>query len=116
MYLMDNTSLDSAQQQFIFDLLSFIPSNLHDLRAISVMDFLGTPPMQLNLNGQTSWVNILGLEIGYSNGNSFPSDVTPGIVDVFSIVVAHEINHIVDGFTIENNSVLSQRKDGVGWI
>jgi parallel beta-helix repeat protein len=109
-YLMDNTKLDSAPQQFIFDILSLIPSDLHDLRVISVKDFLGTPPEQLNLDGPSAAVNIFGIRIGEYSENSFPDDVAPGFVDIFSIVVAHEVNHIVDAFTIANDVALTQRK------
>jgi PKD repeat protein len=110
-YLMDNTRLDSAQQQFIFDLLSLIPPQLHDLRIISVSDFLGTRPAQLRLDGQTSSVNIFGCQIGTYLENQFPDDVEPGFTSIFCSCAAHEVNHVVDSFTINNDSGLSQRKD-----
>lgn len=46
-------------------------------------------------------VNIFGTKIGISQENGFPSDVLPHFSDVFGLVAAHEISHVVDAFSVE---------------
>ena len=109
-WLLDNASLDGPQLEFIYNYLSLVPSELHNLRAISVADFLGNPRISIPLDGQNRGVNIFGTRIGGYAENSFPGDVPPGIVDGFAIVVAHEVNHSVDAVGISRNAALSQRR------
>jgi len=112
--LLDNNGLDQKQLDFIYALLSAIPRELHNLRAISVTDFLGElPPStpEIYLWGREGGVNISGLRIGEDSENDFPEDVPPKYSDVFCIVVAHEVNHVVDAFYISRNATLSTRRD-----
>jgi hypothetical protein len=112
--LLDNTSLNSRPLDFIYNLLSLVPPELHNLRAISVIDLLGTVTTpEIPLSGLEGSVNIFGVDIGGYNENSFPGDVAPGIVDGFSIVVAHELNHVVDANYISNHASLRQRRDAL---
>jgi hypothetical protein len=112
--LLDNNGLDQKQLDFIYALLSAIPRELHNLRAISVTDFLGElPPStpEIYLWGREGGVNIFGSRIGEYSENGFPEDVPPKYSDVFCIVVAHEVNHVVDAFYISRNAALRSRRD-----
>lgn len=108
--LLDNLRLDAAQLDYIHTYFSLLPPALHDLRVISVNDDLGSPPIAVPLDGATSGVNIFGVPIGGYNENSFPPDVPPGVVDGFSIVVAHEANHVVDAEYVLGDPALSARR------
>jgi hypothetical protein len=109
--LMDNMRLDAQQREFVYIYLANVPPDLHALRAISVKDFLGNPPLAIPLEGSTQAVNVFGVPIGGYSENSFPSDVPPGIVDGFCVVVAHEVNHVVDVHTVGASSALRARRD-----
>lgn len=61
--------------------------------------------------GISGGVNILGWPVGCCFENGFPVDISPINSDVFSLVVAHEINHIVDAFYIDGNPVRMARKN-----
>ena len=109
--LLDNTSLNEDQKDFIYTYLNFLPNGIHNLRVISVKDHLGETSPEVSFSGLEGGVNIFGVDIGGYSENSFPGDVSPGIVDGFCIVVAHEVNHVVDAFYIESNDTLRNRKD-----
>jgi hypothetical protein len=110
-FLFDNSSLDNSQLNFIYSYLSLLPAGIHNLRTISVVDFLGTTSPEIPLWGLDSDVNIFGVSIGGYNENSFPSDVTAGFVDGFCVVVAHEINHVINAYHIQNSDLLKNRHD-----
>ena len=109
--LLDNTCLNEKQKNFIYTYLNLLPGGIHNLRSISVADYLGHTSPEVPLWGLEGGVNIFGVDIGGYSENSFPDDVPPGMVDGFCIVVAHEINHVVDAFYIQNNNTLRDRKD-----
>lgn len=104
--LLDNCRLDANQLASIHNLMSLIPSGLHNLRSISVRDFLGTAPSNVSLDGQPGAVNIFGVpvESGGPVENSFPSDVPAGWIKLFCAALAHEVNHVVDSFSISENA------------
>lgn len=83
--LLDNCRLDANQLASIHNLMSLIPSGLHNLRSISVRDFLGTAPSNVSLDGQPGAVNIFGVPVGTGGPveNSFPSDVPAGWIKLF---------------------------------
>lgn len=114
-YLLDNTSLSVSQLELIDTLLNLVPQELHNLAFVSVLNILGAefPPGITGVDfcaSNRGSVNIFGIDIGMSE-NSFPPDVSPGLVDIFTIIVVHELNHIVDAFTINKNPSLSERKN-----
>ncbi|MCU0917291.1 MAG: hypothetical protein MUC88_22410 [Planctomycetes bacterium] len=109
--LLDNTSLDERQKQFLYELHTLVPAGLHNLRSISVRDKLGEPPVpEIPLYGRDGSVNIFGGAVGAASENSFPPDVAPGMADVFCLVAVHELNHVVDANYIEHHSALRDRK------
>ena len=105
--ILDNTRLGENELDFIYDLLSLMPSGIHNVRAISVADYLGEISPDVPLQG----INIFGINIGDYSENPFPDDVSPNYVDVFCIVVIHEMNHGVDAYYIQNNESLRSRRD-----
>lgn len=109
--LLDNSRLSETQKDFIFRYFSNIPATIHNMASISVRDFLGENPHQIELGGPGGGVNIFGVEIGGYSENSFPGDITPGIIDGFSVVVAHEVNHVVDAFYVGKNEQRSSRRN-----
>jgi hypothetical protein len=112
--LLDNNGLDPRQRDFIYTYLSMTPKDLHNLHTISVVDFLGVlPPStpEIYLWGKEGSVNIFGFKIGEYTGNEFPDDVLPKYSDSFCIVIAHEVNHIVDAYYVSRNQALRERRD-----
>ncbi|MBO3840429.1 MAG: hypothetical protein QXN75_07080 [Thermoproteota archaeon] len=112
--LLDNAGLNQGQKDFIYTYLSLIPKELHNLRAISVVDNLGTLPPgtpEIQLWGKNGGVNIFGFGIGTIQENGFPEDVPPKYSDVFCLVVAHEVNHVVDAYYVSQDQYLKSRKE-----
>lgn len=108
--VLDNLRLITPQIDFIKRYLDAIPATLHNLRSISVRDYLGEQPPAISLDGLPGAINVFGLQIGAATENPFPSDVAPIVADVFMSVVAHEINHVVDAFTISLTAQLAARR------
>jgi hypothetical protein len=111
-WVLDNNSLDAAQLDFLHNCLSLIPASLHDLRAISVNDFLGNASTPMPLAGLAHDVNIFGVRMNQWPENSFPDDVSPSIIPIFCGAAVHEINHVVDVYTVgwSSTSVLANRR------
>jgi hypothetical protein len=111
-WLLDNCGLDSSQKELLHRYLDLIPSGLHNLRFISVTELLGTPSIEIPLAGDNSvgWVNIFGVRISDAIENSFPDDVSAGLIPTFCACAAHEVNHIVDAFAVGGNPGLCVRK------
>jgi hypothetical protein len=100
----DNNGLDQQQLEVIDTFLGAVDSRLYTeaFRNISVMSYIrpqGEPKPHMHLPA-ASGVNIFGLRVGQSSENSFPSDIEPRRVDVFSVALAHEVNHVVDAVKI----------------
>ncbi|MEN6338342.1 MAG: hypothetical protein ABFE01_29150 [Phycisphaerales bacterium] len=110
----DNTSLNSRQRDFIYNCLRLVPKGLHNLRSISVRDNIGadTTPA-IPLSGLEESVNIFGFDIGAYRENSFPDDVSSGVVDIFCSAMAHELNHVVDANYVGSRPALKQRRDAL---
>lgn len=101
--LLDNCRLSTNQLIYIHQTLSMIPPALHNLRRISVGEFLGTHPPNITLSGLSGGVNTFGVSIG-SDGwieNSFPPDVAPGWIKGFCGALVHEVNHVVDSHIVK---------------
>jgi hypothetical protein len=112
-YLMDNHMLDDTQRLSIASCLDTVPAGMHDLRAISVTDFLGAGTPEVSLVGRFGQVNVFGLKVGAMAENPFPADVAARTSDVFAATVAHEVSHVVDSFTVNAASNLASRKSAL---
>lgn len=110
--IFDNNGLDEEQLSKIYDLLSKVPNGLHIMGGISQYDLLGNTgvtyvPLPLMA---PSYVNISDVPVGAQSQNGFPNEVPPKYSDLFSLVLIHELNHMVDAYTINNDPQLSNRK------
>ena len=110
--VLDNCRLAPDQLEYLYTLISLVPTELHDLAAISVAEFLGAPPTQIRLDGIGGAVNTFGTPIDSVLENQFPPDVAAGAIPVYCSALAHEVNHVVDAFTIGwgPNSPLADRR------
>jgi len=119
--ILDNGMSSKKQLDFIYNYFSLLPRELYNLKFISIRDLIGKPPADIPdlitlFSGQSrltqKWgaVNIFGIDVGGMRENGFPDDVEPYDPDVFSIVVAHEVNHNVDWYYVSRNTTLSERK------
>lgn len=118
-HVMDGHRLNTNQRNVMYNYFDLVSPSLHNLRAISVEDFIGTNPPVLSLVGQAGQVNIFGVDVGGYTENQFPAEVAPKIVDGYSIVLAHEANHVVDAFYVASHPTLKARKEALiaaaGW-
>jgi hypothetical protein len=111
--LHDNNQMSSAQQNVIYNLLNGIPRPILDLGNITQREMLGnTGTRYVGITGRNS-VNVVPDQVGQSSENSFPADIAPRSIDGFSVVAAHEFNHIVDGAYIGGNRSLRNRKNAL---
>ncbi len=113
-WVLDNNSLDAVQLDFLYNCLSMISPSLHDLRAISVNDFLGNARTPMPLNGLAHEVNIFGVRMNQAPENSFPDDVSSSIIPIFCGAAVHEINHVVDVYAVgwsATSALANRRKD-----
>jgi parallel beta-helix repeat protein len=108
--LLDNCVMQDADKEYVYDLLSLIPTGLHHLRSISMRDYLGVSPIAISLDGLPGAVNTFGVHVGQYTENPFPEDVPASSADLYTAATVHEVNHVVDQFTIWNNSSYSARK------
>ena len=115
MLLIDNNGLDSNQLDVIGTLLNTISPSLHELRYITVNSLLGNEGEAMQWLEGPCGINILDIPVGGFVGNEFPSDVDVRYSDVFSTVVAHEVNHQVDYYfsVLEGNAALTNRRDAL---
>ncbi len=106
----ENSTADEEQQNVVYNYLAALPRPLWDAENISIIDYFGSNlPSEVRMEARTG-VNIFGIRVGQWTENSFPPDSKPGIVDTYSICLAHEINHTVDAHTISPNRVLQERR------
>lgn len=104
--LFDNDRLTPAELDFVHTFLPLVPAGLTDLRALSAVDFLGSPPLTIGLEGRPQGFNIYVSNAAF---NQFPDEVPPGTAIDTAVVIAHEMNHQVDALTIGRSPVLLQR-------
>ncbi len=115
--LCDNNMASDLQKQTIYQYLSLVPQELHNLATITINKFLGNSEDYQDRNydflSRYGVVNIFETLIGVVIENSFPSDVEPGMVDGFTITVAHESNHVVDDVAVKGNPTLAARRQAL---
>ena len=114
---LDNNLSSAAQLDTIHNYLGSIPPELHNMASITVDEFLGNTTTHqsqgLHPTRPYGGVNIFGLDVGFISGNEFPPDAPPGLTDIFSIVLAHEVNHVVDAFAVAGSPVLANRRQSL---
>lgn len=110
MMVHDNHSMTEDQLNIILSLLEIIPTPLANPRNMTVNEYLADDSSMLRSIPWISAVNIAGLLPGTITENGFPSDVDPVLADVFTLVAAHEFNHVVDYHTVRHIPELEARK------
>lgn len=108
--LADNNLADGPQIAVLKNLLTVVPNALYDLRQVSMRDFLGTSPEPISLGGASYSVNVFSDRVGTITENEFPSDSLPVQIDIFLVAAAHELNHIVDAYTVAPSPALSAQR------
>lgn len=103
--VIDNNGFSAAQLSVISNHLSKYPADMHNLRLITQNDLLGNPGWKLFTESKYG-VNIFNIEPGALYENGFPSDAPVVNADLFTLVLAHEVNHVVDVCAVQNNSAL----------
>jgi hypothetical protein len=113
----DNYMSTARQRQTILNFLDLLPAQLHNTVSISMNDNLGNNATyqsgSYNTTSRYGGVNIFSFDIGAYSENSFPSDVPAGSADVFTLVLEHELTHVVDSYTIANSATLSARRQAL---
>jgi hypothetical protein len=109
--MLDNGGSSPVQLGIIERLLAVIPDSLQTPRSISIRDF---HPQWMDPQREFG-VNIFGFTPGIYLEDSYPADFpgSCGLVDVFSLVLAHEVNHIVDFATVSMDPALRTRRDAL---
>jgi hypothetical protein len=98
--ILDNLGMNAANLAHVDALMDSIPATMHNLRSISVRDYLGEtdPPVSMDGVG-AGGVNVFAADIGANCEDEFPPDAPErGWADLFCVVVAHEVNHVVDAW------------------
>lgn len=90
----ENSRSTPASQQVLYDIAASIPPSLQIVETVTQNDFLVTPTGGSMDIESRKGVNVFAQVGDYSEG--FPSDVPQTLIDGFSVVVAHELNHNVD--------------------
>jgi hypothetical protein len=120
--LLDNCLLDTSQKEYLFSLLTLIPSGLAKPRFISVYDLMGMPndaqgrrmpSVDFVTKEGEGKVNIFGGKIANFTENSFPADSDAFYSPVFCLVAIHELNHTVNAWTIRMNETSQTRLNEV---
>lgn len=88
----ENSQASHEQTRVVAEVLAAIPPRVWELGLIQIADFLGPAGEGVRIESRAG-VNIFSLEVGELRENSFPPDSPPGHTDVYSITVAHEVNH-----------------------
>jgi len=114
--LLDNVVLDAGQRDFVFQYLQSVPADLHDVKTISLIYNFGKPPIP-EWENYHEWLAGANRHHQHqcdtarpSHWESVPDDVAPAYSCVFIGVLAHELNHVVNGHTIEASERLRGRQ------
>jgi hypothetical protein len=99
----DNQFLNTRDLQLIQDLFNAMPAGLTLPGNISVNDALGNTGSRFVYNFSPTSINIFGAHVGQTQENGFPSDVTQYSVDQTTLVLIHEINHVIE-YGYQNSS------------
>jgi len=107
-----NNGLDEKQLDVIHCFLRKLPTEIHDLRYITVdkmLEDIEKHPVSLEVN--TPAVNIFDNRVGLISENGFPDDVPPFYSDLFSLALAHEVNHRVHSTFSRTSQSLKNRRN-----
>jgi GEVED domain/HYR domain/CARDB/Domain of unknown function DUF11 len=112
----DNNALDATQKEYLYQLYSLIPTNIHNVGIMTFKDLIdgGTPSLAYaNIGGVVNSyaINSFSNAIGTFLENQFPSDIAAGTVDVFCAAAPHEVTHVIDAYLSNLSLVFRNRKN-----
>jgi hypothetical protein len=107
--------LDAGQRLVIEQLLRLTPSSLHDLSIITVADAFGLFPNRYHCCFAGRYDGQAVISIGEVDlrplENAFPADVQARMTPLFSTILVHELNHVVDFLKYERDPTYKRRRD-----
>ena len=109
---MDNNLSSTAQKDNVKELLNQIPASMHNTASITIKEFLDNSTNYL-LGRPYDGVNIFSNEVGQYSENPFPNDVPGSQVDLFTSVLMHELNHVVDVVSVEGVPAMADRRQAL---
>jgi len=93
-FYIENNLSTAVSQKALYDIAASIPTSLQIVERVTQDDFLRpTSKSGVNIEARTG-VNVFAQVGDYAEG--FPSEVPQTLIDGFSVVVAHELNHNVE--------------------
>lgn len=109
--VLDNQGFDSMQLSAIDAFISLVPERLRVPAIVTCFDCqIGShkdPRFTVHdLRGEAVF-NLWNIRVGAEAGTQFPDDWRSLEADVFTVVLAHEYNHLVDGKHLQSDTVLS---------
>lgn len=108
--LLDNQRSTSSQSAMVLAWLSRMPAERVPLRAMTILDYLGSAQPALSLDGKGYKVNVFGDVPGTVNEQPFPVNFSVWRSDIFAQVAAHEITHVLDSAYIKENPARNARR------
>jgi len=94
MFYIENSLSTSESRRALYNIASSIPGPLQIVDRVTQDEYLRPPGgSQVNIEARTG-VNVFAQVGDYAEG--FPPDVPQTLIDGFSVVVAHELNHNVE--------------------
>jgi hypothetical protein len=112
--VIDDDGLDASQLQSLSTLYHMTPQSLFFLRFVSVFELLRSSSDDSDrlspIVSTVTYNNIGGVRVGSAPENEFPSDIGPYYTDVFLIIAAHEVSHVVDFKVMASNPALKARR------
>jgi GEVED domain/CARDB/Domain of unknown function DUF11/Secretion system C-terminal sorting domain len=99
----DNNALDATQKEYLYQLFSLVPTNIHKLGIMTFKDLIDSGVGSLayayiSATTNSYAVNSFSNTIGTFFENQFPSDISAGTVDIFCAAAPHELTHIIDAY------------------
>lgn len=91
---LENSRSTTGSQQALYDIAASIPPPLQIVRCVTQNDFLRPASGGTQNLEKPAGVNVFG-QVGDFTGD-FPPDVPETLIDGFSVVVVHELNHNVE--------------------
>ena len=111
--VLDNQMSTAAQSDSILAWLGRMPAERVPLRALTILDFLGSALPSISLDGRGYKVNVFGDLPGTVDDPPFPAGFVSWPCDLYTQTVAHEVTHVLDSAYIQANPVRNARRQAL---
>ena len=110
--LLDNCYFDDKQVGNVHGFLNKLPAHLRYALVVTCYDSLAGKHKRIPIHNFTCHgrFNVFGNRVGAARGNQFPRGYPWVVTDGFTIVLAHEYGHNVDGGAVRNTPALKAFK------